>query len=78
MSPLMKKLVDVATAVALTMGVFFVIVFTNAFLMARGSYWTGINIWLGFIQRPDILGTIILTAAVTFGYTLWQQGNTRR
>ncbi len=78
MSPLMKKLIDVATAVGLTMAVFFVIVVTNAFLMARGSYWVGITLWLNLIQRPDILGTIILTALVTFGFGMWQQGKRPR
>ena len=73
MSPLMKKLADVAAAVGLTAAVFFVIVFTNDFLMSRGSYWTGVNKWLAFVQRPDILGTMILTAAVTFAYMFWQQ-----
>ena len=78
MSPLTKRLVDVATAVGLTMAVFFVILFTSAFLQARGSYWTGFYQWLTFIQRPDIIGTVVLTAAVTFGYTLWQQGKRPR
>lgn len=78
MSPLMKKLVDVAGAVALTAGVFFVIVVANAFLMSRGSYWNGIQTWLAFIQRPDILGTMILTAFVTFGYMFWQSGGRAR
>lgn len=68
MSPLMKQLTDVATAVALTLALFFVIVVTNSFLMARGSYWAGINTWLALIQRPDILGTMILTAVVSFAY----------
>jgi hypothetical protein len=78
MSPVMKKLVDVASAVALTMGVFFVIVVANAFLMSRGGYWNGIQTWLAFIQRPDILGTMVLTAFVTFGYMFWQHGGRAR
>jgi hypothetical protein len=28
-------------------------------------------------MRPDILGTMILTALVTIGYSMWQQGGGR-
>ena len=77
MSPLAKKFTDVAIAVGLTMGAVFVIVVANSFLTSRGGYWQGVNLWLGLIQRPDILGTMILTALVTIGYGFWQQGGRR-
>ena len=73
MPPLTKKLTDVAIAIALTMGLVFIIVVTNSLLTTRGSYWVGINMWLSLIQRPDILGTMILTALVTTAYAMWQQ-----
>lgn len=73
MPPLTRKLTDVAIAVALTLTVVFVIVVTNSLLTSRGSYWVGVNLWLSLIQRPDILGTMIVTALVTTAYTLWQQ-----
>ena len=78
MPPAMRKAVDVLTAVGLTAAVFFVIVVANAFLMARGSYSTGFSLWYAFILRPDILGTMILTALVTIGYVMWQQNGGRR
>ena len=73
MTPLAKKLTDVAIAVGLTMAVVLVIVVANSFLTSRGGYWQGIAVWLALIQRPDILGTMILTALVTIGYVFWQQ-----
>ena len=77
MPPAMRKAVDVLTAVGLTAAVFFVIVVANAFLMARGSYATGFNLWYSFILRPDILGTMVLTAVVTFGYVWFGTGSGR-
>lgn len=74
MSPLMHKVVDILIAIALTAAVVFVIVVANSFLMSRGGSVQGIKLWFAFIGRPDILGTIILTALVSMGYVFWQQG----
>jgi hypothetical protein len=74
----MRKGVDVLTTVGLTAAVFFVIVVANAFLMARGNYATGFRLWYGFILRPDILGTIVLTAVVANAYVLWKQSGRPR
>jgi len=78
MPPVMRKLVDVAAAIGLTAAVVFIIIFTNSFLTARGGSAHGFNTWYAFIQRPDILGTMILTALVTIGYLMWQQGHRPR
>jgi hypothetical protein len=77
MSPLMQKGVDVLIAIALTAAVVFVIVVVNSFLMSRGGSIYGIKLWFSFIGRPDILGTMILTALVSMGYVFWQQGRRR-
>jgi hypothetical protein len=76
MSPLVRKVVDVAAAIALTAAVAFVIVVVNSFLMARGSSAYGFKLWVAYIARPDIIGTMVLTALVTVAYLFWQQ--TRR
>ena len=77
MSPLAKKFADVAIAVGLTMAVVLIIVVSNSFLTSRGGYQQGFNIWLTLVQRPDILGTMVLTALVSAGYQLWKQANRR-
>jgi hypothetical protein len=73
MPPLMHRALDVAIATALTAAVVFVIVAANSFLMSRGGAWPGFRLWYAFIGRPDILGTMILTALVTIAYVMWQQ-----
>lgn len=78
MSPVARKLVDAAIAVALTFAVVLVIVVTSSFLTTRGGYMHGIKLWLGLIERPDIIGTAILTALVTTGYMFWQGGAPKR
>ena len=78
MPPAMRKGLDVLTTVGLTAAVFFVIVVANAFLMARGNYTHGLSLWYRFILRPDILGTIVLTAVVANGYVFWKQGGRPR
>jgi hypothetical protein len=78
MSPLARKLIDAAIAIGLTLGVVLLIVVTSSFLTARGSYAHGFKLWLGLVQRPDIVGTVVLTVLVTIGYTIWQQGKRSR
>jgi hypothetical protein len=55
-----------------------VIVVTSSFLTARGGYMHGVKLWLGLIERPDIIGMAVLTALVTTAYLLWQGGQPRR
>lgn len=78
MSPLAKKFIDIAIAIGLTFGLVLIIVVTSSFLTSRGGYMHGFKLWLALIERPDIVGTVILTALVTTGYAIWQQGKTRR
>jgi hypothetical protein len=78
MSPLMRKGLDVVIAIALTAAAAFVIVISNSFLVGRGTSWQGFNVWYGFILRPDILGTMALTALVTVGYYVWTQSRRPR
>jgi hypothetical protein len=69
----MRKAVDVLMVIGLTAAVFFVIVVANSFLMSRSSYSYGFNLWYNFIRRPDIIGTIVLTAVVYNAFMLWRQ-----
>jgi len=69
----MQRVLDVVIAIALTAAVVLLIVGVNSLLMSRGGAWTGLRLWYAFIARPDILGTMILTAVVSFAYVFWQQ-----
>jgi len=74
-----KRLLQVAIAVALTAGVFFVVIVGNGFLVGRAtSFQAGVNTWLAFIRRPDILTTMVLTAFVTVLFVYWQRNQERR
>lgn len=73
MSPLMQRGLDVAIATALTAAVVFVVMSINGFLMPRGGFWTGFRFWYAFISRPDIIGTMLLTALVTIAYGMWHR-----
>jgi hypothetical protein len=50
----------------------------NGFLVGRGGSLAGIDVWLAFIKRSDIIGTIILTALVTTAFHYWQRDKERR
>ena len=78
MPPAMRQVVDVLIAIGLTAAVFFIIVVANSFLMSRSTYGHGFNLWYSFILRPDILGTMVLTAFVTMGYVMWKQSGRPR
>jgi len=76
---LLKRLLQMAIAVALTSAVLFVVIVGNGFLVGRGtSFQAGINVWLAFIRRPDIFTTIVLTAVVTVLFVYWQRDRERQ
>ena len=75
---LFKRLVQMALAVALTAGVFFVVIAGNGYLTGRATFQAGFNAWLAFVQRTDILTTMVLTAAVTVLLVYWQRDQERR
>lgn len=65
-------------SIALTAAVVFVIVVVNSFLVARGGSVYGFKLWADYIARPDIIGTMALTALVTVAYLIWQQSGRPR
>jgi ABC-type sulfate transport system permease subunit len=75
--PILKRLLDAAIAIGLTMALVLVMVVISNLLVARSNSWAGFKLWYTFMSRPDILGTIILTALVSMGYVFWQQQGNR-
>lgn len=75
---IVKRVVQVAASCALTAAVALVLVVGSGMLLARGSSSRGVDIWLNFIQRPDIQGTMLLTAIVTVLYVYWHRDRERR
>jgi hypothetical protein len=74
----MKRSLQVVTAAVLTAGVVLFVMMLNGFLVGRGGSLGGIDVWLAFIKRSDIIGTIILTALVTTAFLYWQRDKERR
>lgn len=75
---LLKRLVQMTLAVALTAGVFFVVIAGNGFLTGRTTFQAGYQAWLAFVRRPDILTTMVLTAVVTVLLVYWQRDRERK
>jgi len=76
---LFKRTLQIALAVGLTAAVMLVVVVGNGLLVGRaGSVQAGVNVWLAFIKRPDILATMILTAVVTVLLVYWQRSHEKK
>lgn len=68
-----KRALEVVMATAVTGLVALVILMLNNVLTSRGGWLNGFEVWMAFIRRPDILGTIVLTAICTVGFLHWQR-----
>jgi hypothetical protein len=75
---LAKRIIQVGISVGLTCAVALVFVVGSGMLLGRASSSRGIDMWLSFIQRPDIHGTMFLTAIVTVLFVYWQRDKERR
>jgi hypothetical protein len=75
---LLKRVLQIVIAVALTSAVFFTLIVGNGFLVGRGTtLQAGFNAWLAFIRRSEILTTMVLTAAVSILLVYWQRDRER-
>ena len=68
-----KRGLEVLLATATTGLVSFIILVLNNVLTGRGGWMNGFEVWMSFIRRPDILGTIVLTAICTVGFLHWHR-----
>jgi len=74
-----KRVLQIAIAVALTAGVALAILVGNALLVpGKSKSPQGWDLWLTFINRTDILATMVLTALVTVAFVYWQRGHERK
>ncbi|MGL4397606.1 MAG: hypothetical protein ACRCS9_13780 [Hyphomicrobium sp.] len=75
---LTKRAYEALIATGVTSIVALFVLVLNGALTGRGTWMTGFDIWLSFIQRPDILGTIILTALCTVFTLQWLRDRVKR
>ncbi|MGD9785958.1 MAG: hypothetical protein AB7E80_08665 [Hyphomicrobiaceae bacterium] len=74
---LTKRLIQVVAASLLTAFASFAILMINNVLTAKSGWNRGFDVWHEFIQRSDIIGTIVLTAMVTVAFVYWQRDRER-
>ncbi|MBK9079387.1 MAG: hypothetical protein WBP38_09570 [Hyphomicrobium sp.] len=77
---LTKRAVEVAVVTGLTGLAALLVLGLNNVLTARSGFTGGFDLWMQFIRRSDILGTMILTAIVAVVYLSWNRdsSNNRR
>lgn len=73
-----KRLIQIASAVALTAFIVLAVIVGNGLFIAKGKTFKGFDTWLAFIYRTDILATMVLTAVVTVLFVYWQRDQERR
>jgi uncharacterized membrane protein YhaH (DUF805 family) len=70
---LAKRALQTLTAMGLTALLTLAVIVTNSMLTAKGGSASGLSTWLAFIQRPEVIGTMVLTAVVTVIYLHWDK-----
>ena len=75
---LVKRALQAASAVVVTSAIALLVIVLNNVLTGRGGFVQGITAWTTFMQRTDILSTIILTAVVTVTTLHWQRRSDKR
>ena len=70
---LAKRGLQILTAMGLTALLTMGIIVVNSMLTAKGGSASGLSAWLTFIQRPEVIGTMLLTAVVTVFYLQWDK-----
>jgi hypothetical protein len=73
----LKRSLQILAAVGLTAGVALAILIGNGLLVPRGRLLQGWDTWVTFINRTDILATMVLTALVTVLFVYWQRDQER-
>ncbi|MDH4980892.1 hypothetical protein [Hyphomicrobium sp. D-2] len=73
----LKRTLQVLAAVALTSCVALAILIGNGLLVPKGRLLQGWDAWVAFINRTDILATMVLTALVTLWFVYWQRDHER-
>lgn len=68
-----KRAIEAVIATAVTAFIALAILVLNNVLTGRGGWLNGFDIWLDFISRPSILGTMLLTSFVTATFLSWQR-----
>ena len=78
MTPLMKRLSDLAIILGVSAAIAFVIILSSNSLVSKTGVWHSYNVWLHFVSRPDTIVTTLLAIVVTMGVASYHQGRGRK
>jgi hypothetical protein len=78
MTPVMKRLTDIAIILGVSAGIAFLIIVSANSLVSKASVWHSYYVWLAFVRRPDTIVTTLLAIAVTMGVATYHQGRGRK
>lgn len=76
-SRLVKRVVQALAGAAISALVIAAVMVVNGLLSGRGTTMQWITVWLGFIRRPEIVVTMLLTAMSTVLFVYWQRDKER-
>ncbi len=76
-SRVVKRAVQMAVGTFLGAVTIGAVMILNGLLSGKGSVLQWVHYWLAFIQRPDILVTMLLTAMTTVLFIYWQRDKER-
>ena len=76
-SRLVKRGVQAVSGTVIGGLVIGIVMVLNGLLSGRGSVMQWINVWVSFIQRPEIVVTMLLTALSTVLFVYWQRDRER-
>jgi uncharacterized membrane protein len=72
-----KRCVQTIAGAAFAAATIGVVMVVNGLLSGKGTTMQWIHYWLGFIQRPDIIVTMLITAMTTVLLVYWQRDKER-
>ena len=75
---MVKRAAQVAMGAALSAATIGAVMVVNGLLSGKGTVMQWVHYWLGFIQRPDILVTMVLTSLMTVLVVYWQRNKEGR
>ena len=76
-SKIVKRTVQVIAGAVLSAVTIGTVMVLNGLLSGKGTTLQWFNVWLSFIQRPEIFVTMLITALSTVMFVYWQRDKER-
>ena len=76
-SRFVKRAAQALGGAACSLAVIGIVMVVNGLLSGRGTTMQWVHAWLAFVQRPDIVVTVLLTALSTVLFVYWYRDQER-